>query len=163
MHGLARLVMPATELRLPWKCRIIFRRGGEVFDEDNLGCDVLDTADADGRSGHAQSPAGSYPNRLVKILVPFQPGGAVDVAGRLVAQKLSESLGQIFVVDNRGGGGGNIGTALVQEAPADGYTLLITSSAFVINPGLQKVNYDAIRGFAPISIVCTCPSILAGS
>src|SRR6266704_92653 len=133
MHGLARLVMPATELGLPWKCRTISGLVGRSSMRTILRAMFLIPLMLMAGAGHAQSPAGSYPNRLVKILVPFQPGGAVDVAGRLVAQKLSESLGQTFVVDNRGGGGGNIGTALVQEAPADGYTLLITSSAFVIN------------------------------
>jgi len=112
---------------------------------------------------HAQSsPAGAdtYPNRPVRVLLPFPPGGVVDVMGRLLAQKLSDRLGQNFYVENHGGGGGNIGAAMVQAAPPDGYTLLITSSSFLINPGLQKVPYDPVGGFAPITIPSASPSVL---
>ena len=112
---------------------------------------------------HAQSgPAGAdgYPNRPVRVLLPFPPGGVVDVMGRLLAQKLSDRLGQNFYVENHGGGGGNIGAAMVQAAPPDGYTLLITSSSFLINPGLQKVPYDPVGGFTPITIPSASPSVL---
>ena len=114
-------------------------------------------------AAHAQNQGGttSYPNRPVKIVLPFPPGGVADVVGRLVAQKLSENLGQSFFIENRGGASGNIGAALVQDAPPDGYTLMITSSSFLINPGLQKVPYDPIGGFAPISVLSASPSILA--
>jgi tripartite-type tricarboxylate transporter receptor subunit TctC len=111
--------------------------------------------------GSAQSQSAGYPNRPVKIVLPFPPGGVADVVGRLVAQKLSENLGQSFFIENRGGASGNIGAALVQDAAPDGYTLLITSSSFLINPGLQKVPYNPIGGFAPISILSSSPSILA--
>ena len=113
--------------------------------------------------GHAQSQTGTsgYPNHPVKVVLPFPPGGVADVVGRLVAQKLSENLGQSFFIENRGGASGNIGAAMVQEAAPDGYTLMITSSSFLINPGLQKVPYKPIEGFAPISVLSASPSILA--
>lgn len=113
--------------------------------------------------GHAQSQTGTngYPNHSVKVVLPFPPGGVADVVGRLVAQKLSENLGQTFFIENRGGASGNIGAAMVQDAAPDGYTLIITSSSFLINPGLQKVPYNPIGGFAPISILSASPSILA--
>jgi tripartite-type tricarboxylate transporter receptor subunit TctC len=86
---------------------------------------------------HAQGGA-AYPNRPVKVLLPFPPGGLVDVMGRLLAQKLSDNLGQNVYIENHGGGGGNIGAAMVQAAPPDGYTVLITSSSFLINPGCRR-------------------------
>lgn len=116
-------------------------------------------------AAHAQSPTGSsadkYPDRPVKILLPFPPGGVADVVGRLLAQKLTENTGQNFFVENKAGAAGNIGAALVQGTPPDGYTILLTSSSFLINPGLQKVPYDPVGGFAPITIISASPSILA--
>src|ERR1043165_1133870 len=89
--------------------------------------------------GHAQGTGQgqSYPNRPVRIVVPFAPGGVTDVMARLLAQKLSESLGKEFFVDNRAGAGGNIGTGVAATAPADGYTLVLTSSSYVINPAIH--------------------------
>ena len=109
---------------------------------------------------HAQAGSDGYPSRQVKVLLPFPPGGLADVMGRLLAQKLSDRLGQTFYVENHGGGGGNIGTAIVQAAPPDGYTMLITSSSFLINPGLQKVPYDPVGGFTAITIPSASPSVL---
>lgn len=103
----------------------------------------------------------SYPTRPVRVVVPFQPGGVVDIMARLISQKLSESLGQNFYVENRGGGGGNTGAAVAQAAPPDGYTILFTSSSFLVNPGVQKVPYEPVKGFAPITITSASPSILA--
>lgn len=115
--------------------------------------------------GHAQdrtaAPGGDYPNRQVRILLPFPPGGVTDVVGRLLAQKMSESTGQNVYVENRAGAAGNIGAAMVQGLEPDGYTFLLTSSSFLINPGLQKVPYDPIGGFEPITIISASPSILA--
>jgi tripartite-type tricarboxylate transporter receptor subunit TctC len=107
---------------------------------------------------HAQGDA--YPSRQVKVLLPFPPGGLVDVMGRLLAQKLSDGLGQTFYIENHGGGGGNIGAAMAQAAPPDGYTLMITSSSFLINPGLQKVPYDPVGGFTAITIPSASASVL---
>jgi tripartite-type tricarboxylate transporter receptor subunit TctC len=116
-------------------------------------------------AAHAQSQGGAangkYPDRPVKIVVPFPAGGVADVVGRLLAQKLSENTGQNFFVENRGGASGNIGAAMVQGTAPDGYTILLTSSSFLINPGLQKVPYEPVAGFAPITIISASPSILA--
>ena len=108
----------------------------------------------------ARAQTAAYPTRPVKVLLPFPPGGVVDVMGRLLAQKLSESLGQNFYVENHGGGGGNIGAAMVQAAAPDGHTVLITSSSFLINPGLQKVPYDPLGGFTAITIPSASSSVL---
>src|SRR2546425_6473203 len=78
-------------------------------------------------------PAQAWPNKPVRLIAPFAPGGPVDIVGRLVGQKLSGSLGQQIIIDNRAGVGGNIGTAVVAKSVPDGYTVLITSSAFAVN------------------------------
>src|SRR5215210_4593287 len=84
---------------------------------------------------HAQGEA-KYPTRPVRVIVPFAPGGVTDVMGRLLAQKLSDNLGKQFYIDNVGGAGGNIGTGMAVREPADGYTVVITSSSYVVNPSL---------------------------
>ncbi|MCC7487835.1 MAG: tripartite tricarboxylate transporter substrate binding protein [Burkholderiales bacterium] len=94
--------------------------------------------------------SGDYPNRSIRVLVPHAPGGPTDIMARVVGQRLSESLGHPVVIDNRPGAGGNIGTALVARAPADGYTVLCNSSAFAVNVSLfAKPGYD-IRDFEPV-------------
>jgi tripartite-type tricarboxylate transporter receptor subunit TctC len=117
-------------------------------------------ADISHAQGSPPSAGGTYPNRPVRVLLPFPPGGVVDVMGRLLAQKLSDALGQNFYIENHGGGGGNIGAAMVQGAAPDGYTILITSSSFLINPGLQKVPYDPTGGFTPVTIPSASASVL---
>jgi tripartite-type tricarboxylate transporter receptor subunit TctC len=108
--------------------------------------------------------AAQYPNRAVKLIVPFPPAGATDVVGRIVAAKLGERLGQAVVVDNKPGAGGSIGSDLAAKSPADGYTLLIaTSSTHSIGPVLQKLPYDPIRDFAPITHVANVPNVLVVS
>src|SRR5215510_9428756 len=105
-------------------------------------------------SSHAQGQgqAQAYPNRPVRVIVPFAPGGVTDVMARLLAQKLSESLGKEFYVDNRPGAGGNIGIGATAMAPADGYTLVLTSSSYVVNPALhKKVPYDPEKDLVPIT------------
>jgi tripartite-type tricarboxylate transporter receptor subunit TctC len=107
---------------------------------------------------HAQGP---YPNRPVRMIVPFPPGGPSDVITRLIAQKFSERLGQQFYVENHAGGGGNVGTALAARAPADGYTILVVSSAFVINPALYaKIPYDPYNDFEPVSEIADTPNVV---
>src|SRR4051812_42366312 len=96
--------------------------------------------------------AQAYPNRLVRIIVPFAAGGPTDVVARLVGQKLSEKLGQQFVIENIGGAGGNLGMGNAARATGDGYTILFVSSSFVVNPSLyQKVPYDAEKDVVPIA------------
>ena len=105
-----------------------------------------------------------YPNRPVKLIVPFPPAGATDIVGRIVAQKLGEQLGQPVVVENRPGAGGSIGSDLVAKSAPDGYTLLIaTSSTHSIGPMLQKLPYDPLKDFAPITHVANVPNVLVVS
>jgi tripartite-type tricarboxylate transporter receptor subunit TctC len=105
--------------------------------------------------------AAEYPDHPVKVVVPFAAGGPTDVMARLVAQKLSESLKQQFYVENRPGAGGNIGMSEVARAKPDGYTLLVASSSFVVNPSLYAHNpYDPYKDFAPITLAAASPNIL---
>jgi tripartite-type tricarboxylate transporter receptor subunit TctC len=104
--------------------------------------------------------AAGYPDHPVRIIAPFAAGGPSDTLSRLMTVKLGESLGGFFYVENRPGGGSNIGTSVAARAAPDGYTLLLTSSAFVLNPGLYKqVPYDAIKDFAPIAELVTSPNV----
>ena len=109
----------------------------------------------------APAAAQDYPNRPVRLIIPFPPGGSNDVVGRLVANQLSEKLGHKVFVDNRGGAGGVLGTEAAANAAPDGYTLLVVSIAHAVNPALYKLNYDPIKSFAPISIMATGPNVLA--
>jgi tripartite-type tricarboxylate transporter receptor subunit TctC len=108
------------------------------------------------------SPAAAeYPDHPVKVVVPFAAGGPTDVMARLVAQKLSDALKQQFYVENRPGAGGNIGMAEVARAKPDGYTLLVASSSYVVNPSLYaKAPYDPYKDFAPITLAAASPNIL---
>src|SRR5450631_2382164 len=102
----------------------------------------------------AYTCAAAYPERPVRLVVPVAPGGAVDVVGRIVGQKLSVLLGQNFVIDNRAGANYIIGTEIVSRSPPDGYTLLFTAGAHTINPAVyKKLPYDTLRDFTPISHV----------
>ena len=105
--------------------------------------------------------AQSYPDRAVRIIVPFAPAGPTDVIARIIADKLSVNLGKQFYVENRAGAGGNTGTAVAATSPADGYTLIVVSTGFVVNPSLfAKVPYDPVKDFAPISIVAVSPNVM---
>jgi len=109
----------------------------------------------------AQAQAQTWPERPVKLLVPFAAGGNIDVTGRLMAARLSETLGQQFVVENRVGGGGIIATEAVARAPADGYTLLWASTNVIaIVPATTKVPYDPVKDFAPVSALGASPQVL---
>jgi tripartite-type tricarboxylate transporter receptor subunit TctC len=105
--------------------------------------------------------AQGYPNKPVRLVVPFLAGGSTDIVGRTVAQKLTEMWGHPVVVDNRPGGGTTIGTDAVAKAAPDGYTLLVTPAPFTINPSLlAKLPYDALNDFAPITLINTTPLVL---
>src|SRR5262245_48011399 len=96
--------------------------------------------------------AQQYPTKPVKILIPFPPAGVTDIVGRLVAQKLSEKLGQQFYIENVAGAGGNLGMGQVARAAGDGYTILFASSSVVVNPSLyNKVPYDVEKDFIPVT------------
>src|SRR5260221_7408768 len=103
-----------------------------------------------------------YPNRPIRLVVPFPAGGTTDVLARAAAQKLTENMGQPVVVDNRPGAGGNIGAELVAKAAPDGYTLLMgTVGTHAINPSLYpRMPYDAVRDFAPVILVAGVPNVL---
>jgi tripartite-type tricarboxylate transporter receptor subunit TctC len=100
-----------------------------------------------------------YPAKAVRMVVPFAPGGGADISARTIAAKLTERLGQQFVVENRAGGGGNVGTEYVAKAVPDGYTLLLVSSSYGANPSLYKLSFDPISGFEPITLVSQQPFI----
>jgi tripartite-type tricarboxylate transporter receptor subunit TctC len=103
----------------------------------------------------------NYPNRPVRIIVPFAAGGPPDVISRLVAQKLSERWGQQVYVENHPGAGGNTGTATAARAAPDGYTLYMMSTGFMVNPSLYaKVPYDPIKDFAPVTLAAVSPNVL---
>jgi len=105
--------------------------------------------------------AQTYPSRPVRIIVPFAPAGSTDIVARLIGQWLSERLGQQFVIDNRPGGGSNIGTEAVVRAPADGYTLLMVGSANATNATLyDKLNFNFIRDIAPVGSVIRFPYVM---
>lgn len=104
-----------------------------------------------------------YPARTVSVIVPYPAGGSVDVVARLIVQKLNESLGQNFIVENRAGGaGGAVGANAVAKAAPDGYTLMLTASIHIITPFLNsKIPYDAVRDFAPVSLVAAGPLLVS--
>src|SRR6185437_8596061 len=107
--------------------------------------------------------ADDYPNKPIRMIIPFPPGGSNDVVGRLVSKYLSDELKQQVFVDNRGGAGGTIGTEDCAKATPDGYTLCIISIAHAVNPALHTLKYDPIKSFTPISILATGPNVLVVS
>jgi tripartite-type tricarboxylate transporter receptor subunit TctC len=105
--------------------------------------------------------AQAYPTRPVRLIVPFGPAGATDITARLIGQWLSERLGQQFVIENRPGAGGNIGTEAVIRAPADGYTLLMVGGYIAINATLyEKLDFDFIRDIAPVAGIMVAPNVM---
>jgi tripartite-type tricarboxylate transporter receptor subunit TctC len=111
----------------------------------------------------APAVAQPYPSRTVSVIVPYPPGGSVDVVARLIVQKLNESLGQYFIVENRAGGaGGAVGANAVAKAAPDGYTLMLTASIHVITPFLNKnIPYDVVKDFTPVTLVASGPLIVS--
>jgi tripartite-type tricarboxylate transporter receptor subunit TctC len=112
----------------------------------------------------AAASAAAYPDRVVTLIVPFAPGGASDLLARVISGPLGQTLGQSVIVENRGGAGGNIGIGVAARAQPDGYTLLVTSSAFVVNPGLyEKIPYDPFKDFVPIVDLGSSPNVLVAN
>lgn len=108
--------------------------------------------------------AQNFPDRPLRLVVPFAAGGVVDVTARQIGQKLAEQLGQPVIIDNRPGAGGALGTDLVAKSPADGYTLLMAFDTHAVNPLIYKtLKYDTFNDFAPVSMVATVPLVFAGS
>jgi tripartite-type tricarboxylate transporter receptor subunit TctC len=109
----------------------------------------------------ATALAQEYPTRPIRIVVPFVPGGATDILGRLLAQRFYEAFGQVATVENRAGAGGNIGAEIVAKSPPDGYTLLMTSASLSVNVTLYpKLGYDARKDLTPIVHVASSPIVL---
>ncbi len=108
--------------------------------------------------------AQTYPSRQITLIIPFAPGGSNDLVGRAIGKKLSEAWGQPVVVENRGGGGTLIGTAAVAKAPPDGYTLLLVSPTFTINPAIRKtMPFDTARDFTPVAFIGRAPLLVTTS
>jgi len=107
---------------------------------------------------HAQ---GAWPQRPVRLVVPLAPGGSVDIVARMIAARLTEEFGQQFIVDNRGGAGATIGTAIVARSEPDGYTILMMSGAFAASAALYKLPYDPVKNFAPIALMAVGPLFLS--
>jgi len=108
----------------------------------------------------AATAADSYPTKPVRLVVPFAPGGSVDLMGRLIGNRLNEILGQAFIIDNRGGAGSTIGIELVTRANPDGYTLLTTSGGIATTPSLYKLSFDPVRDLAPLGYIARMPYML---
>jgi len=103
----------------------------------------------------------AYPERPIRFIVPYPPGGGTDVIARIVQPKMQQILGQSIVIDNRGGGGGSLGTDIAAKAAPDGYNVLFTLSSHTINPAIfKKLPFDTARDFEPVGIVCSLPQIL---
>jgi len=112
-------------------------------------------------SAPALAQGQDYPNKVIRLIVPFAPGGGNDILARAIAPRLAESLGQPVIVDNRPGAGGNLGTEVVARAAPDGYTILIASNQVTINPALDaKLPFDLERDFAPVGMVASVPIVL---
>ena len=112
--------------------------------------------------GAAAVAAEPYPSRPIRLIVPFPAGGGTDIVGRVLGQKLHESLGQPVVIDNRSGAGGTLGTGLAAKSSPDGYTLLLVPTSHVINPSIYaKLPYDTERDFSPITMVASAAILMA--
>jgi tripartite-type tricarboxylate transporter receptor subunit TctC len=111
---------------------------------------------------HAQPEA--YPEKQVRFLVPYPPGGGTDVIARIVQERFQAALGQSVLIENKGGAGGSLGTEVVAHAPADGYTVLFTLSSHTINPAIfPKLSFDTIKDFEPVGLVASLPQILVAN
>src|SRR5260221_6177860 len=105
--------------------------------------------------------AQEWPSKPIRWVVPFPPGGSLDLVSRILQNPVSEGLGQPIVIESRGGAGGALGTAEVARSAPDGYTFLFTLSSHTINPLLYKLSYDVERDFAPVTLIVSVPQLLA--
>src|SRR6476659_9163137 len=109
-----------------------------------------------------ESSADTYPSHSVRLIVPFAAGGPTDVIARMVAQKLSEAWGQQVYTENVPGAGGNTGVTMAARTPADGYTMLVVSTGFIVNPSMYaKIAYDPIKDFSPVTLVAASPNVVS--
>lgn len=115
-------------------------------------------------TGSAFAQTSAYPDKPIRFVVPYPPGGGTDVIARIVQDRLRAALGQSIVIENRGGAGGSIGTEAVARSAPDGYTVLFTLSSHTINPAIfSKLSFDTARDFEPVGIVCSLPQILVAN
>ncbi len=115
-------------------------------------------------TGATFAQGSAYPDKSIRFVVPYPPGGGTDVIARIVQDRLRAALGQSIVIDNRGGAGGSIGTEVVARSAPDGYTVLFTLSSHTINPAIfSKLSFDTARDFEPVGIVCSLPQILVAN
>lgn len=127
----------------------------------SLALTALPAAHAQTPAAHAQTPAANWPNKPIRWVVPFPPGGAMDAIARTLGEKAGKALGQPFVIENKPGAGGNIGADYVAKQPGDGYTMMITSIGMATNKPLYgKLSYDPIKDFAPVSLLAVVPNVL---
>ena len=125
---------------------------------------VIGTAALVLMSGSTFAQATAYPDKPIRFVVPYPPGGGTDVIARIVQDRLRSALGQSIIIDNRGGAGGSIGTEAVAKSPPDGYTVLFTLSSHTINPAIfSKLSFDTARDFEPVGIVCSLPQIFVAN
>ena len=111
--------------------------------------------------GPARAQPADWPARPVRFILPFPPGGGTDILGRLIAERLSASLGQPVVAENRGGAGGNLGAEAAAKSAPDGYTIVLVAPSLAISPSLySRLNYDPVKDFAPVSLVATVPNVM---
>ena len=108
----------------------------------------------------AQAQTPKWPDKPLRLIVPFPPGGTVDIVGRLIAPRLAEELGQPVIVDNRPGAAGSIGAEAAAKAAPDGYTMIVVGSSYASGAGLYKTSYDPVNGIAPISMIASGPFVL---
>ena len=115
-------------------------------------------------TGATFAQGSGYPDKPIRFVVPYPPGGGTDVIARIVQDRLRAALGQSIVIENRGGAGGSIGTEVVARSAPDGYTVLFTLSSHTINPAIfSKLSFDTARDFEPVGIVCSLPQILVAN
>jgi tripartite-type tricarboxylate transporter receptor subunit TctC len=123
-------------------------------------CAVLVASTCALTAGTANAQAAAYPSKSIRMVIALAPGGGVDTTGRFIGQKLSQAWGQPVVADNRPGAGGAIAAELVARAPADGYTLLMTSSGITITPSLMKLPYDPLKDLLPVTLAALSPGVM---
>ena len=111
-------------------------------------------------AGGSPAQPAKYPDRPIRLVVPFAPGGGADIVGRAFAQRAAEIFGQQVVVDNRGGGGGTIGAEITATARPDGYTLILVSATYAISPSLYRLPYNALNDIAPAGLLATGPFVI---
>src|SRR5438094_9195011 len=109
----------------------------------------------------ARQTPDAWPSRPVRFILPFPPGGGTDILGRIIAERLTASLGQPVVTENRGGAGGNVGAEAAARSAPDGYTIVLVAPSLAISKSLySKLNYDAVKDFAPIGLVASVPNVM---